>query len=340
MGKRFTDTDKWRKPFIKGLKPELKLFWFYLLDDCDIAGLWQVDFDVAEIRIGCKLNKSEILAAFDDHIILLDNGDKWFVPSFLEFQNGPQLSKTNNIFKSIDKILTKYDLYQYLEIEISETGTTIGAMRGRVSQKTKDRIILQAEFICQYCSEQKTKNELVIDHFISLHKGGDNSDENLICSCIRCNSHKTDLMPDDFLSKQFPFINPTEKIISLNKKLKGAYSPLLGTKVIYKGNGQGNGQGEGTIQGQSDFEFEFKCAFDEATMEGYERNYKHKGINLVEQLNSFRLKCDNDKGSYYTRSSSTLRTNFQYQLDHARNGVKSELSLGDRKAQERKNKGL
>jgi len=91
---------------------------------------------------------------------------------------------------------------------------------------------------------------------------------------------------------------------------------------------------------ESDFEFEFKTAFDEGTMEGYERNYKHKGIDVAEQLKSFRLKCDNDRGSYYTRSSSTLRTNFQYQLDHARNGAKSELSLGDRKALERKAKGL
>lgn len=104
--------------------------------------------------------------------------------------------------------------------------------------------------------------------------------------------------------------------------------------------GDGNGD-EYVIENnkkESVFDFEFRAAFDDRTREAYERNYKHKGIDIEEQLRSFRLKCDNDRGSYYTRSSSTLRTNFQYQLDHARNGHKEGLSLGDRKAQERKNK--
>jgi len=50
MAKRFTDTDKWKKTFIRTMKAPYKLLWLYILDECDHAGIWQVDFDVDEIK--------------------------------------------------------------------------------------------------------------------------------------------------------------------------------------------------------------------------------------------------------------------------------------------------
>jgi hypothetical protein len=47
MAKRFTDSEKWKKPFIKKLPMQYKLLWFYLLDDCNHAGVWQVDLEIA-----------------------------------------------------------------------------------------------------------------------------------------------------------------------------------------------------------------------------------------------------------------------------------------------------
>ena len=55
MAKRFTDTEKWKKPFIRGLQGAYKLLWLYICDDCDHAGIWQVDIEVAQIRIGEKM---------------------------------------------------------------------------------------------------------------------------------------------------------------------------------------------------------------------------------------------------------------------------------------------
>lgn len=98
-----------------------------------------------------------------------------------------------------------------------------------------------------------------------------------------------------------------------------------------EGNGNRQEQKEGGVGG---FEFEFKTAFDEATLEGYDRNYQHKGLDIAEQLKSFRLKCDNDQGTYYARSSATLRTNFQYQLDHARpNNISNGTNLSRKQQQ-------
>ena len=59
MAKRFTDTDKWKKGFIKNLPAKYKLLWLYILDDCNHAGIWDTDFEVASIRIGRKINEKE-----------------------------------------------------------------------------------------------------------------------------------------------------------------------------------------------------------------------------------------------------------------------------------------
>ena len=53
-------------------------------------------------------------------------------------------------------------------------------------------------FRCGYCgvSETDVGGELSIDHFRPLSDGGDESDDNLVYSCIRCNQHKGALRPD------------------------------------------------------------------------------------------------------------------------------------------------
>lgn len=249
MAKRFTDTEKWKKPFIKNLSLEMKVLWFYIIDDCDMAGLWHTDIDVACIRIGAKVTLEQAKEAFGDHIVEIDGGSKWFIPSFLEFQYGPQLSRSNNIFRSIDRILSKYDLYDYITIDIVEEGTTACATRGRVSKKVKQQIFLNADLTCEYCQEQKPIKELDIDHFIPINKGGGNADENLVCSCIRCNSYKSDLLPDDFLSRPHSFLNPTERIkylLDAFSAQKAPFNPLLGGKEkdkdMDKEEGIGNGK--------------------------------------------------------------------------------------------------
>lgn len=267
----------------------MKLLWFYILDDCDIAGLWSVDWEIMEIRTGCKLNIASVKEALKDHIIEVEDGEKWFIPLFIEFQYGPELAKTNNIFKSINKILAKYDLYSYLTVPITEEGTTANSFRGRISQKTRDKIYMDADCVCEYCQERKSTHELCIDHFIPLKKGGDNSDENLICSCLRCNSFKTDLHPTDFLARPHPFLNPTKKLKALVNILEGAFNSPKGgkdkDKVIIQGNGKGEdkGQGQGPAKiietDLADFEL-WTTAIVDNSDHLWEPMYMNSGIQL------------------------------------------------------------
>ena len=110
MAKRFTDTEKWKKPFIRGLQGAYKLLWIYICDDCDHAGIWQVDLEVAQIRIGEPLNMEEAIRVFGDKIVIFDNGNKWFIPSFIEFQYPSGLNSENRSHNSVIILLEKYNL--------------------------------------------------------------------------------------------------------------------------------------------------------------------------------------------------------------------------------------
>lgn len=113
MPKRMTDTDKWKKPFIKSLPLEYKIFWLYLLDDCDHAGIWHADFEVAELRLGTKLSQKKAEGLFEQKVVLLDNGSKWFIPDFITFQYG-ELTEKNKMYKPVSLVLNKYHLMGHL----------------------------------------------------------------------------------------------------------------------------------------------------------------------------------------------------------------------------------
>jgi len=109
MAKRFTDTNKWKKDFIRGLQGAYKLLWMYILDECDHAGIWHVEIDIAKIRIGEDINEKEAIKQFEDKIIVVDNGKKWFIQDFIDFQYG-ELNPENRVHKSIIGLLNKYNI--------------------------------------------------------------------------------------------------------------------------------------------------------------------------------------------------------------------------------------
>lgn len=114
MAKRFTDTNKYKKPFIRGLQGAYKLLWDYLYHDCDHAGIWIVDFEVAQLYLGqdMKVNKKDALKYFNHgqvRILEVDNGSKWFIIPFIEFQYG-KLNSSNRVHNSVLLALNKYNV--------------------------------------------------------------------------------------------------------------------------------------------------------------------------------------------------------------------------------------
>lgn len=50
---------------------------------------------------------------------------------------------------------------------------------------------------CQYCGNNFKESELNLDHVIPRHHGGRTSWENVVTSCIRCNSRKANRLPHE-----------------------------------------------------------------------------------------------------------------------------------------------
>src|SRR5574343_673551 len=116
MSKRFTDTNKYKKPFIRSLPGAYKLLWDYLYHDCDHAGIWIVDFEIAQLYIGIDMpvKKDEALKLFNNgekRIIEIDGGTKWFIYPFIEFQYG-ELNEVNRAHSSVIQILKKHKIYK------------------------------------------------------------------------------------------------------------------------------------------------------------------------------------------------------------------------------------
>ena len=62
----------------------------------------------------------------------------------------------------------------------------------------KDEVRARYKYCCGYCgvSETDVGGELTVDHFVPLSQGGDDSIENLVYCCIRCNQYKGRLSPN------------------------------------------------------------------------------------------------------------------------------------------------
>jgi hypothetical protein len=99
MAKRFTDTDKWKREWFCGLDHKAKIVWIYLLDQCDHRGVWFRNFKLMSDQLGFKVTGDNLDAWFGGKLRHFDD-DKYFIPSFVEFQYG-ELNPENNAHKSV-----------------------------------------------------------------------------------------------------------------------------------------------------------------------------------------------------------------------------------------------
>jgi len=165
MAKRFTDTGKWKKKWIRELNPDMKLFWFYLLDNCDHAGIWEVDIDLASFQVGVKLDEARILKVFNRKIVPFKDG-KWFVPKFIEYQYG-ELNENVNAHKSVIKILKKYGLNKKnQQLPNSSSGTVQDKDMNMVKDKREGKFEIIEKSLDGLQAQFKNRNvESEFQHF-------------------------------------------------------------------------------------------------------------------------------------------------------------------------------
>lgn len=55
---------------------------------------------------------------------------------------------------------------------------------------SRRNVFLRDKFVCQYCNKVFPESQLNLDHVIPRDKGGPTSWENIVTSCVRCNTQK------------------------------------------------------------------------------------------------------------------------------------------------------
>jgi hypothetical protein len=128
VANRFTDSRKWDDPWFRKLPCKYKAFWIFLLDKCDHAGIWKVDYESASFHIGEDVGE-EARGIMNGRIY--EYKDKWFIPKFIFFQYG-FLSDINRVHKSVVEILEKEGLYKVYK-------QTLIGLKDKDKDKDKDK---------------------------------------------------------------------------------------------------------------------------------------------------------------------------------------------------------
>lgn len=112
MAKRFTETNIWTEDWFMGLPNEYKLFWFYLKDQCNHAGIWSPNLKLFQAIIGVNIDLNIALNYFNkdkNRIRILESGH-WFIEDFFSFQYGNVLNLGNRVHQSIHFLLLKENI--------------------------------------------------------------------------------------------------------------------------------------------------------------------------------------------------------------------------------------
>lgn len=139
MAKRFTDTDKWKKEWFVEIRGRDKLLWQYLCDNCDHAGIWDVNLVLASRLCGFKYVREDVKQIFGKQIKEFDNGKRWWIPSFIKFQYDcavERLNPKNIVHRSVLRTLVRYDLYS---LSVEQQGAFKELPRGFEAPKDKDK---------------------------------------------------------------------------------------------------------------------------------------------------------------------------------------------------------
>lgn len=111
MAKRFIDSRMWTDKWFRNLKPSTKLFWIYLFNNCDNAGVWEVDFELSSLLLGIEISADihKEINNGKDRIRPIHDGRYWFITEFVEFQYG-ELSDSCYPHRKVKELLKEHGL--------------------------------------------------------------------------------------------------------------------------------------------------------------------------------------------------------------------------------------
>ena len=194
--KRFIDAELFQDEWFKGLRPEYKLAWVFLLTNCDEHSRWKASQKIISFHVGFPINLLELKKVFGEKIIEEKGGRVWFVPE-------------------LKKSITKYTHTKYLYVKNRLKSDTVfrimSNLRSRVRSFLNGKTKSHSTAVMLGCNRDQLKKHIEgqfspgmnwnnygrggwhIDHIIplsSINKNDDNWRDKLELLC-----HHTNLQP-------------------------------------------------------------------------------------------------------------------------------------------------
>jgi len=112
MAKRFTATEIWGEDWFLDMPNEYKLFWYYMLSNCDHAGLFKVNLSLFCRLLNIKIDSEAALEFFNlkKSRVRVVSETVWFVEDFFAYQYGDILNLNNRVHESVYKLYNKYNI--------------------------------------------------------------------------------------------------------------------------------------------------------------------------------------------------------------------------------------
>lgn len=105
MGKRFTDTAKWRNEWFRTLPDRAKLAWIYLCDECESHGVMKADYGLATFQLGFKITPAKLQDWFGDKIHFISD-EQILIVQFFEFQYGESKDSWSAKVRAKEKLIS------------------------------------------------------------------------------------------------------------------------------------------------------------------------------------------------------------------------------------------
>ena len=144
MAKRLTDSNKWSDNWFTDLPMDMKLVWFYILDNCDHAGVYKVNMKLLKFQTECNRTETEIIEYLKERIYI--KADKWFIPKFITFQYKNFFTSNTPAIKSARELLVSHKILDSNSKELPNPSITLnkgldnGYERAKDMDKDKDMV--------------------------------------------------------------------------------------------------------------------------------------------------------------------------------------------------------
>ena len=180
MAKRFISTQFFEDPFISELSKDNKLFYIYLVTNCDHVGIIDINWKLAEFLTdikGLSKGRETVVEQLGNRIVRLKTG-YFFIPRFVPFQYGAKLNPNANVHKSVIKRLTELNLINDdLSLRVEQ-----GLTNPLVTPKDKDKAkaLVKAKDEAKIMDKYKEKFNSFRVKYQGTKKGNDTEFANFI----------------------------------------------------------------------------------------------------------------------------------------------------------------